>query len=93
MVSETERETFTCASQTNFLEQAGWLVALSLATLLDLRLTGKKLPSQVRIIGDQNSLLKYSGPGLSGRYVIVQMDNGNLPLNLREVTAYGIVGA
>jgi len=34
-----------------------------------------------------------SGPGLSGRYVIVQMDNGNLPLNLREVTAYGKVGA
>ena len=68
-------------------------MALSLATLLDLRLTGKKLPSQVRIIGGQNSLSKYSGPGLSGRYVIVQMDNGNLPLNLREVTAYGIVGA
>ena len=37
--------------------------------------------------------MNYPGQGLSGRYVIVQMDNGNLPLNLREVTAYGIVGA
>ena len=37
--------------------------------------------------------MNYPGQGLSGRYVIVQMDNGNLPLNLREVTAYDIVGA
>ena len=37
--------------------------------------------------------MNYPGQGLSGRYVIVQMDNGNLPLNLRKVTAYGIVGA
>ena len=37
--------------------------------------------------------MNYPGQGLSGRYIIVQMDNGNLPLNLREVTAYGIVGA
>ena len=26
---------------------------------------------------------------MAGRYLIVQMDNGNDPLNLKEVTAYG----
>ena len=35
----------------------------------------------------------HSGPGWEkkrGRYLIIQMDNGNEPLNLKEVLAYGL---
>ena len=34
--------------------------------------------------------MNVAGPAVSGRYVIVQMDNGeDVPLNLREVMAFG----
>ena len=37
--------------------------------------------------------INISGNAFSGRYVIVQMDNGEgVPLNLREVTAFGDKG-
>ena len=32
------------------------------------------------------------GQTMSGRFVIVQMDNGNDPLNLKEVKAFGDLG-
>ena len=36
------------------------------------------------------NLVKISGDEmLAGRYVIVQMDNGEDPLNLKEVTGFG----
>ena len=39
---------------------------------------------------DKSILIFYPGEDSSGRYVIVQMDNGvDYPLNLREVKAYG----
>ena len=39
---------------------------------------------------DKSVLIFYPGEDSSGRYVIVQMDNGaDYPLNLREVIAYG----
>ena len=37
-------------------------------------------------------LINIPGPTLSGRYVIVQMDNGDWSLNLREVMAFGEKG-
>ena len=38
-------------------------------------------------------LNNFAGVELSGRYVIVQMDNGeDVPLNLREVMAFGEKG-
>ena len=37
--------------------------------------------------------LDFPGKPLSGRFVIVQMDNGeDVPLNLKEVRVYGQVG-
>ena len=39
------------------------------------------------------NILNIPGEPLLGRYVIVQMDNGdNVPLNLREVVAFGEAG-
>ena len=34
-------------------------------------------------------MIDVSGPETSGRYVVVQMDNGEDPLNLVEVKAFG----
>ena len=34
-------------------------------------------------------MIGVSGPETSGRYVVVQMDNGEDPLNLVEVKAFG----
>ena len=34
-------------------------------------------------------MIDVSGKEVSGRYVIVQMDNGEDPLNLEEVKAFG----
>ena len=37
--------------------------------------------------------VRIPGQALSGRYVIVQMDNGEgVPLNLKEVVAFGETG-
>ena len=37
-------------------------------------------------------LINIPGQAISGRYVIVQMDNGNDALNLKEVKAFGDPG-
>ena len=42
---------------------------------------------------DKSVLIFYLGEDCSGRYVIVQMDNGvGVPLNLKEVRAFGANG-
>ena len=37
-------------------------------------------------------LINIPGPAMSGRFVIVQMDNGGDELNLKEVKAFGRPG-
>ena len=38
-------------------------------------------------------MIDVSGPETSGRYVVVQMDNGDDALNLEEVKAFGRTAA
>jgi len=52
--------------------------------------TGGKLLGQFDGPATDGQYISIQGNGmLAGRYLIIQMDNGNDPLNLKEVTAYG----
>ena len=95
---ETELETSMCASQmsSRLLRTRCSPEALSLAILLGLPLMDNILSSQVNghcfFHGISRSIF-HPGQALSGRYVIVQMDNGEgVPLNLREVMAFEMKG-
>ena len=98
MVMETELETSMYASQmsSRLLRTRCSPEALSLAILLGLPLMDNISSSQVNghcfFHGLSRSIF-HPGQALSGRYVIVQMDNGEgVPLNLREVMAFGEKG-
>ena len=95
---EGELEMLRFASQTSsqVLAARCFLAATSLAVLLDLPLMGNTLSSQVKsncemIIPDAQ--LHIPGQERAGRYVIIQMDNGEEVLNLREVKAFGRVAS
>merc|ERR1712212_1460180 len=52
--------------------------------------TGGKLLGQFDGPATDGQYISIQGNGmLAGRYLIIQMDNGNDPLNLKEVAAYG----
>ena len=91
----SELEMLTSASQTCFqlLAAKCFLAAPSSAILLDLPLMDNTLSSQVKSCCESSLLINIPGQETSGRYVIVQMDNGGDPLNLQEVEAFGRVAS
>ena len=88
---ENELEMSMSAFRTSFqlLAAKCFLAAPSSAILLDLPLLDNTLSSQVKSCCESSLLINIPGQETSGRYVIVQMDNGGDQLNLQEVKAFG----
>ena len=90
---ELEMLTFALRMSFQLLAIRCFLAAPSSANLLDLAQMDNTLSSQVKSCCESSLLINIPGQETSGRYVIVQMDNGGDQLNLQEVKAFGRVAS